>query len=490
MNTWDQKRCNAANNYWIVLLTLFALAMLPGSSVSAYCQPANDAFADAELIASLPFHGTLDITDSTVEPGEQFYCSYSSRTVWYSLEVGSFDLPLTVNVNGSNFSDSTLTVYRVAGDGFDGLMYLKCAYWGDNITFVAKAGETYYIQAGSMYTTSGTLHMNVEEILPPANDNFADATPIGQLSFTDNEDLISASTEDGEPVPCNGTAAATVWYSFKPMAGGAISAYAATQFGGFVAVYTGDKLDALNQIACLSSGNVLTLTAEAGVTYYFQVGAYDQLQQGLMEFNLYVTPAPIASFGSSPSDPSLFDLISFYNSSYDPGQVGIESQSWNFGDGATDTAWSPTHQYRADGDYTVSLEVWTHDGRSASTSQIVQVKTHDVAITKFTAPSAAASRQTRTITVGINSKRYPENVEVQIMKSVPGYGYQNIGWVTQSVPVRSANRTTVFTFNYTFTSDDARIGKVTFRAVAAIVGARDALPGDNEAIALPTKVSR
>jgi len=52
------------------------------------------------------------------------------------------------------------------------------------------------------------------------------------------------------------------------------------------------------------------------------------------------------------------------------------------------------------------------------------------------------------------------------------------------------NGTTEFAFSYTFTADDARVGKVTFKAVANILGARDALPADNEAIAAPTKVSR
>jgi hypothetical protein len=43
--------------------------------------------------------------------------------------------------------------------------------------------------------------------------------------------------------------------------------------------------------------------------------------------------------------------------------------------------------------------------------------------------------------------------------------------------------------SYTFTSDDAALGKVTFEAVATIVNARDALPADNTATALPTKVN-
>ena len=100
-------------------------------------------------------------------------------------------------------------------------------------------------------------------------------------------------------------------------------------------------------------------------------------------------------------------------------------------------------------------------------------------------PQSAAAGQTRSITVGVANSRYPESVQVQL--------YRNdavVGTLTQQVPVRGANRTTPFSFNYTFTSDDAALGKVTFKAVATISGARDALPSDNTAIALPTKVTR
>jgi len=112
-----------------------------------------------------------------------------------------------------------------------------------------------------------------------------------------------------------------------------------------------------------------------------------------------------------------------------------------------------------------------------------------VAITRFTAPQSASAGQTRSIAVDVNSKRYVENVQVQLFKSVPG-GYQLVGTLDQQVPVRPGNRTTSFQFSYTFTNDDATMGKVTFRAVATITGARDALPADNEAIASPTKVKR
>jgi hypothetical protein len=78
-------------------------------------------------------------------------------------------------------------------------------------------------------------------------------------------------------------------------------------------------------------------------------------------------------------------------------------------------------------------------------------------------------------------------VQVQLLKSVPG-GFELVGTLIQSLSPRAKNQTTPYSFNYTFTPDDGSVGKVTFKAVATIVGARDALPADNEAIATPTKV--
>jgi len=122
---------------------------------------------------------------------------------------------------------------------------------------------------------------------------------------------------------------------------------------------------------------------------------------------------------------------------------------------------------------------------------MVHGKTHDVAIAKFIVPQSAKAGQTRQIAVGISNKRYLEDVEVQLYKSYPGYGWQWVGTLRQSVPVRPSNRTTDFSFNYTFTVEDAGIGKVTFRAAVTFINARDALPADNEAIGSPpTKVTR
>jgi hypothetical protein len=64
----------------------------------------------------------------------------------------------------------------------------------------------------------------------------------------------------------------------------------------------------------------------------------------------------------------------------------------------------------------------------------------------------------------------------------------DIGSRTVAVPAAHGGRTTQFDFQYTFTAADGDTGKVTFKAFATILGARDALPADNAAIAAPTTV--
>ena len=105
-------------------------------------------------------------------------------------------------------------------------------------------------------------------------------------------------------------------------------------------------------------------------------------------------------------------------------------------------------------------------------------------------PNSARVGQSRQLSVDIANTRYGETVEVALLRSVPGGGFEPVGQVTQSVPVRSHGRMTTFAISYTFAPQDATLGKVTFQAVATIVGARDANPTDNAIIALPTKVTR
>ena len=325
---------------------------------------------------------------------------------------------------------------------------------------------------------------------PPApNDDFADANPVPDLPYSETTTTNGATRETDEPFgTCLSSTDETLWWAFTPSETQTVSVSARGDMVFYAAVYTGSSLSNLSQVAC-GSFDLASFLAEAGQTYFIQVGsAY--LDSGTLQFQIDVAPPPVARFFIEPSDPSKFETVGFYGwDSSDPANVGIETYFWDFGDGTTiETDCCLEHLYGADGDYTVQLTVTTFDGRSASTSKIISIETHDVAITKFSVPKSASAGQTRTITVGVNSRRFPEQVQVNLFRSLPGGGSTQVGSLVQSVPVRNANRTTSFSFSYTFTSEDRSVGKVTFRATATILNDRDALPADNEAISAPTKV--
>jgi PKD domain len=480
--------------------TVITILLVTLSSVGpAYAAaPTNDNFDSATVIdpGALPFSDAVNNSEATTEPNEQLYfCEYSPKTVWYSFTPSASGV-FKADMAGSSFGDTRLNLYQAVSPGIEGLSVLQCASYGRSLSFTAQAGTTYYFQAGSIYSGGGDLHLNLQEIPPPPNDDFANATVIPSLPFDDTVVTAAATVEAGEPMAtCAFTETPyTVWYAFtSPITGSVSASFLSPSYAHVTAAYTGDSLTSLTQVDCGVYGNFLTIDVVAGTTYYFQVTA-TSLQSYSIQFHLDGPPPPQAGFYIYPPDPSVFDLIPFSDSSSDPANVGFESFAWDFGDGTGSIfkylAW---HQYASDGDYTVQLTVTTYDGRSASTSQIVPVRTHDVAITKISAPQSASSGQTRPITVYINNTRYPETVRVDLYKSNPNYigDFDFLGTSTQPVPVRSANHATSFTFNYTFTSSDASVGKVRFKAIATIVNARDAFSGDNELLSSPpTKVAK
>jgi len=454
--------------------------------------PANDNFANAIAILALPFDATVDITNGGLEPGEPTpFCNFSAsgRTAWYA-----FTPATTEVVSASTNAPFATAVGVYTGSLVNGLTPVACrSTFGGSAIFRAFAGTTYYFLVDGMFGQAGNVEFRLDVIPPPPNDDFANATAIAALPFDNVVDLTAASLEAGEPTPtCSfGGLGGTAWYRFTPSETRSISALIVSAgFSTVVAAYTGGTVASLTQVGCSVFGGRATFRASAGTIYYFQVAGLFS-QSGPLQFRLEVTQPPVANFSFFPGDPSVFDVVQFGDNSFDPGGVGFASRAWSFGDGSTATTSDccVTHRYAADGDYTAQLTATTVDGRTASVSQPVHVRTHDVAIIRFAAPNAANAGQTRNIVVGLNSRRYVETVEVRLFKSGPG-GFQQVGLLTQTVPVRPSNRTTDFGYSYTFTSDDASIGKVTFKVVAAIVGARDALPADNEAIAAPTKVGR
>jgi hypothetical protein len=506
----DQVNCTtdnrSMNTFMTAGITYFIEAVAlsdpyPGSEnrelhlhLSQVSGPANDNFADARLISEFPYNDEVDITVASTEQDEPFSgCAWWGsvyRTIWYVYT------PSTRGIVrwwvGTNFPYYLYTnVYT--GSSFGDLTSVVCsAYPGDQPQFEVTPGTTYYIQIGSHFMDSyGTVTPHFELIPPPPNDNFTSAEIIGSIPFSSYPDNSVASVEPGEPNCIGGELNRTIWYAYTPEVSGSITVEKNGFFYSFVGVYTGDSLETLTNIRCQGYGqNKFTFYADAGETVYFQLGGFVGWDFGQLYLWLSVPPPPTVDFWYSPGDPSRLDSVQFCDSSSDPGNESFTHFWWNFGDGVLleATGGCVTHQFNTDGDFTVWHKAQTYDGRTAEVTKVVSVRTHDVAITKFSVPQSAKVGQTKTITVGIRNNRYPETVTVELYKSTPN-GYAWVGYLTMYVPVRPSNRTTDFIFSYTFTNEDAQLGKMNFGAFARLDSARDVYPTDNEGISLPVKLS-
>ena len=130
------------------------------------------------------------------------------------------------------------------------------------------------------------MQFHMAQTFPPGNDNFGSAETITSLPFTATVDATDATNEVDEPQYCT-SMPATIWYSFT--APETTKLQLDTQgsvVSGNVNVYhvTGAGFPGLQFILCSAFTNRAAFIAEAGETYYFQVGGFGQA--GTVQFNL------------------------------------------------------------------------------------------------------------------------------------------------------------------------------------------------------------
>ncbi|HLF70337.1 MAG TPA: hypothetical protein VI541_05215, partial [Actinomycetota bacterium] len=108
------------------------------------------------------------------------------------------------------------------------------------------------------------------QALPPliANDNFADATVITSIPFTEATSNALATIETDEPQAC-GSLTKTLWYRYTPTSDGIISL--GSTGGMTTSVFLGTTLADLRTAACSEWGAYLPVFA--GTTYHVQIGA-------------------------------------------------------------------------------------------------------------------------------------------------------------------------------------------------------------------------
>ncbi len=130
--------------------------------------PANDAFADAQVIADIPFRTIFHNTDSaTSEPGEPSPCGGIANTVWYEFtpqvdgEYGA--------LVGGDYHDPAIAVY--SGSSLSDLVTVACHAGWDlqaSVGLSAKAGVKYYIQVGGTNGMTGNISFGLYLAPTPA----------------------------------------------------------------------------------------------------------------------------------------------------------------------------------------------------------------------------------------------------------------------------------------------------------------------------------
>ena len=181
--------------------------------------PQNDDFAAAAEITQLPVSLTVDASEATLELDEPICYDRLTR-------FGIASRPATTCASKrkrktmSRLGRSALAVYQ--GTSVNALTLLACGkdlgggYFAPGIVeFNATAGSTYYMRAAGSTRPPGIgifITLDVEELIPPANDDRSDAQPLGSLPASVSGDTTNATIEPDEQRPCGGDTG-SVWYS-------------------------------------------------------------------------------------------------------------------------------------------------------------------------------------------------------------------------------------------------------------------------------------
>lgn len=126
------------------------------------------------------------------------------------------------------------------------------------------------------------LLINLREVKPPRNDDFANRIVLSGRAVTTLGHNNQATVEAGEAENTEASANASVWWSWTAPANGKVTmSTAGSSFDTVLGVYTGNRIDTLNKVArndddpsSDSQTSRLTFQATKGTTYQIAVDGY------------------------------------------------------------------------------------------------------------------------------------------------------------------------------------------------------------------------
>ena len=261
---------------------------LGSALASAANLPFNDSFAQRAVLSGSVIQVRSSNVGATIETGESttlagvtvgaslWWTWTAPQSGTYYLETlgSSFDTVLGVFTGSSLSSLAPVASNSAAGAGVT----------TSHIALNATAGTAYQIEVAGLNGATGLAALRI--VAPPPNDNFANAqTEVGDPvtgTFTVLGVTLYGTTESGEPNPTGVGGGHSVWYKWTAPATGQVqlSAYSSS-LDMVAAVYTGSSLAGLTLVAAdnnesgLNFDSLVTFTAIAGQTYYFQIDNTD-----------------------------------------------------------------------------------------------------------------------------------------------------------------------------------------------------------------------
>ncbi|SDO39432.1 hypothetical protein SAMN05421507_102391 [Lentzea jiangxiensis] len=491
-------RAGAAHGHWgsslralmIGAAVLLTAALAPGSAHAA--PPSNDDFADATAVTSLPFASTVDTRGATTGSDDPSHCWWGTSSVWYryTAPADGFVKVSTDRPDGEKPAVSAYTGERGA------LTWVTDAcqapHGGGSTTFAVTAGTTYHFLVQDT-TFAGPVTLGLELVPRAANDDFASAADL-PLNTDVPGDPSPSTLEPGEPKPaCQYPSTRSVWYRHTAGGSGFLAAKVTQpSSGAAVAAFRGTALGSLSEVDCRhTSHDLVVFAVTPGETYYVRVSD-DVYGSAPLTVRLEEAPQvkPFASW-VLPQQPGVFDQVRFGIDPGDPAGRWLSGGEVRFGDGtsapipAVPGQAEVSHRYAADGEYELTITGYTADGRTGTTTQKVKIETHDVTVSNVVAPASAKVGETGQVVVSVTNTRYDEAVVVELLRRRADGYHTVVGTARRTV---AKDGTEVVSFPYTYSADDAALGKATLKARVRLDGRDDNNPTDNERVAETTVV--
>ena len=345
-----QLTLSSSQDHPIVGESVTYTANATGTSPSCAC---TYAFSNSDPLSNPASQGS--------SPSNTFATTFGTTGAWQVM--GSLNDP----VNGSAQATDDVTVSPTLAGGVTGP---TGATVGQNVAFNATASGGYTTGAGYSYS------WKFDNVTQSATGTSASGTfTAGQhtISVTIGDDaspahaIIKSTTIQVDPV-----LSPSFTVTANPVTGSSVSFNASATTGGRAPLtYAWD----FGSGSFTGSGQTTTHTFTTPGSYTVRLQVTDALGRTATTSQTVQVDAPLApSFSVTPASGALTGSSVSFNATGTTGGRGPLTYAWDFGSGSfTGSGQTTTHTFTTPGSYTVRLQVTDAVGRTATTSQTVQV---------------------------------------------------------------------------------------------------------------------